>query len=208
MSTTQPTITATQVVNLLNTHLGVNNLTSQKVQALADAGAFTAASADRVRRYDADSVDAFVRSIRYVTPEQWPDKPRLYRVSILALRPNLVRSAHATKKHPGGKVVRTHAGADYANTSGLSPKMRRRAWTGVWSISDATARELVEEGAIVYATTKGYIHPDYVRTVTGYERVEGGRILLKTSPAPKAVTKFVSTGLWMDVKPGRENDWA
>lgn len=86
---------------------------------------------------------------------------------------------------------------------------RNDAFVGVWDVASATANHATAVGAVLFGTTKGYIHPYYVRTITGWHRdAQTGRIWWDTSPADPAVTAFVGSGLWMPVKPARESDWA
>lgn len=195
-----------QCADTLGAHLG-RTITNRVVLNLTDTGALTDIGPGRSVRVASDELNRFVATTRYVTPDQWPADHPLYRVSLLGLHKDPVRRA-PTSKHPNGKLLREWAGADYANAAGLSPKMRRRAWTGVWPISEVNANRMVAEGAIIFGTTKGYIHPDYVRQVTGYERVEQGLVYVKTRPAPAEVTAFVGDGLWMNVAPGSKNAWA
>jgi len=188
----------------LNSAFGKQNITPEKVWHLVGTGVFTDVSPTRSVRIDLDEVLAMTADTRVATPDQWPHQP-LFRVSLTKLRP----AAIPDPKNPNGAPLRTHAGADYANNHGLSALMRERAWTGVWEVSDATIEQAVEKRAILFGTTKGYIHPDYVRTIVGAHRDENvRRVWWETEPAPASVRAFVGTGLWMDVQAGRESHWA
>ncbi|WP_454148865.1 hypothetical protein [Microbacterium lacticum] len=197
-------VSTAQVASLLNSAFGKQNITPEKVWHLVGTGVFTDVSPTRSVRIDLDEVLAMTAATCVVTPDQWPHRP-LFRVSLTKLR----HAAIPDPKNPNGAPLRTHAGADYANTHGLSALMRERAWTGVWEVSDATIEQAVEKRAILFGTTKGYIHPDYVRTIVGAHRDENvRRVWWETEPAPASVRAFVGTGLWMDVQAGRESHWA
>lgn len=197
-------VSTAQVASLLNSAFGKQNITPEKVWHLVGTGVFTNVSASRSVRINLDEVFALIAATRVVTPDQWPHQP-LFRVSLTKLRPAAIPNA----ENESGDPLRTHAGADYANVYGLSPLMRERAWTGVWEVSDTTIEQAIEKRAILFGTTKGYIHPDYVRTIVGaYRDKNVRRVWWETEPAPASVSAFVGTGLWMDVQAGRESHWA
>ncbi|WP_454172850.1 hypothetical protein [Microbacterium maritypicum] len=197
-------VSTAQVASLLNSAFGKQNITHEKVWHLVGTGVFTDVSPTRSVRIDLNEVLAMTAATRVVTPDQWPHQP-LFRVSLTKLRPNPIPDPESRN----GVLLRTHAGADYANAHGLSPLMRERAWTGVWEVSDATIEQAIEKRAILFGTTKGYIHPDYVRTIVGAHRDKNvRRVWWETEPVPATVRAFVGTGLWMDVQAGRESHWA
>ncbi|WP_104084065.1 helix-turn-helix domain-containing protein [Cryobacterium sp. Y11] len=195
-------ISTTQAADFLNTAFGVTNITDKKTLALVRAGLFANVGSGRSIRIDLAEVEEYATSTRYVASSQWPTAQPIFRVSLLGLREDEIKDQH-------GIVLRTHAGADYANIYGLTPLMRRRAWTGVWEVSDSTITRAINERALLVGTTKGAVHPEYVRTITGAKRDSTtGRVWWKTKKAPEVINRFVGSGLWMDVKSGRESDWA
>lgn len=82
-----------------------------------------------------------------------------------------------------GTLLRTHAGADYHHPPTANNATRNNAFVGVWDVADATASHATAVGAVLFGTTKGYIHPYYVRTITGWHRDgQTGRIWWETIP--------------------------
>lgn len=203
-------LSSTQAIYSLNRHFGVTNITNAKLKALIETGALTDIGIGRNRKIDSDELDTFMANTRYVKRKKWPTK-HLFRVSIVALREDFI--------HSNGVMLRQFAGVDYAHrthphVSGkprpLTPTENSLAWEGVWQVSDAAADKAVTKRATLFGTTKGYIGPEQVRTITGWHRTPGTRDLWweTTDPTPE-VRAFVGTGLWMDVKnDGRESNWA
>lgn len=168
---------------------------------LVQAGAFPNVGPGRSIRVELADVQQFIATTRRVDPHQWPAND-LFRVSLLPL--------HDDPMHDiTGTLLRTQAGADYHPVPPISNSARDRAFLGVWDVADATANRAKSTSATLFGTTKGYIHPFYVRQIIDWRRDhQSGRIWWKTIPADPSVMQFVGTGLWMPVKPGRESDWA
>lgn len=192
-----------QVAGELNEAFGLTSITAEKVLELVKTGVFTDVGPGRSVRVEMSEFQGFTQRTRYVTRSQWPAGYELYRVSLIHLRPDPAWDSLTD-------TMRSHAGVDYSGRLlPLSSTQRELAWTGVWEVADETADAAVRQGAVLFGTTKGYIDPRYFRVVTGYRRtVDGSQLWWTTAPAPAAIAQFVGTGLWMDVKPGRESDWA
>lgn len=191
-----------QVAQMLNERFDRTTIDKRIAKALVDTHALTDVGPGRSIRVELTELETFIARTRPVTRDQWPEKWPLYRMSLLALREDEAYDQD-------GVLVRTHAGAHYGDDHGLPDLMWERAWTGLWPVSEENAEEAVEAGAIGFGTTKGYIHPTYVRQIVGHHRhEESGRVWWDTAPAPAEVMDFVGTGLWMSVEPGAESNWA
>lgn len=177
-------------------------ISTRTVVILVKAGALTNVGTGRAIRVRLSELEQFANMARRVDPHEWPGDIPLYRVSVIGLREDLVLN-------PDGSILRTHAGVDYSSAALLTPEMRELAWTGCWNVSDENIEQAIAEQAILFATTRGYISPDYVRQIVGYRRNPSGTgIWWETRPAPEEILDFVSYGLWMPVPRGPENDWA
>jgi hypothetical protein len=189
-----------QVAEMLCDAFGTPSIDGKKVLALTRAGALTDVGPGRSVRVELPEVEDFIERTRFVTREEWPDGWSLFRVSLLDLREDEVRDEQ-------GAVLRTHLGADYAGESGLSPRMLDLAWHGMWEVGDEAVRRALSGKTLLLGTTKGYIHPAYVRCIVGARRV-GSQVVWETDESPREIQDFVGTGLWMPVKQGRVSDWA
>lgn len=191
-------ISTSQVAELLNNAFDKHNITAEKVLHLVETGLFKNISENRSIRVELKEVESFTKSIRVVNPIDWPISS-LFRVSLIGIREDEI-------KRQDGSILRSHAGADYSGMSGLSPKMLELSWTGIWEVSDTTIEETVKSETILFGTTKGYIDPRYIRKITGAHRDwETGRVWWEVEPASELVMKFIGSGLWMDVDPGRQS---
>lgn len=189
-----------QVADLLGAHLG-QTVRPDTVLRLVQAGAFPNIGPGRSIRVPFADVQKFIATTRPVTPRQWPVAD-LFRVSLLPLHDDPIHDIN-------GMLLRTQAGADYHPVPLISNLARDRAFVGVWDVADATANRAKASRATLFGTTKGYIHPYYVRQIIDWRRDhQTGRIWWETAPADPSVMHFVGTGVWMPVKPGRESDWA
>jgi len=193
-------LSTAQVAEALNNAFGTSTIDNRKVLGLVHTGVFADRGSGRSVRIALSDVAEFISRTRPVERDQWPDQWPLFRVSLLELDKDEVRDDQDS-------VLRTHMGADYSGASDLPPDMRELAWKGMWAVGDETAQRAVDERAVLFGTTKGYIHPDYVAQIVGFRRI-GARVLWETVPVPKVVANFVGTGLWMPVKAGRISDWA
>lgn len=195
-------LTTQQAAERLGEAVAHPAVAARTVHTLAETGALTDVGPGRSIRVDLDELDRFIRRIRRVDPGDWPSTWPLYRVSLVGLREDEILDEDDA-------VFRTHAGVNYAGTSQISPQMRERAWLGRWLVSEENVDRAVAEGAILFGTTRGYIDPLYVAQIVGARRNPAGPgIFWEVRPAPASVAEFVGSGLWMPVKPGRENDWA
>jgi hypothetical protein len=194
-------LSTTQTAEELNSALGLTNVTAEKVRALVHTGALKDQGTGRSVKIAFSDIQRFAGRIRVETPSAWPTTSPLFRVSVIHLRDDVIPD-------DSGRVLRTHAGVDYSGTSQLSQQMQDLAWTGVWQASDETVQTAIDHQALLVATTKGYINPSYIRTITGARRTpDGKRIWWETAPAPSVITTFVGTGLWMQLETVRESDW-
>lgn len=147
---------------------------------------------------EADEVIAFGTRIRHLSDSS-ALAPLIFRVNITAPHPDEVRSAL------DGRILRTHAGVSYTNRLGLSEDDWVGGFTGTWRVSEKKADYLADHHALLVAACQGYVAPECVRTIVGWEPVEGSpRRFFHTEPAPAEVSEMAGDGLWIDVLPVRE----
>lgn len=195
-------LSTAQTAEKLNAAFGTRSITAEKVLYLVHTKALHDLGPGRSVKIDEAEIDRFTTRVRPVGREDWPSGHSLFRVSLIELREDPIYDAQGT-------LLRTHAGVDYSGSSGIPLLQQVLAWTGVWEVSEQTVQRAVQERAILFGTTKGYIDPKYVEMITGARRTPSGdRIWWETTRAPAEILRFVGTGLWMPVKPGRESDWA
>ncbi|WP_347956054.1 hypothetical protein [Gordonia aichiensis] len=184
---------ASELTQLLANADGAPTITSAKVLTLIKAGLFDNHGQGAQYRIDRDEVVALANRTRYVVdPAEIADL--VFRVSVIEKRPSVCRDLN-------DDILRDNAGVDYTKPTNLD------GVEGVWKLSLHNANRLVDEGGILLATSKGYVHPEHVRKVVRWEHVAGtSRRYFRTTEAPEAVRSVIGTGIWIDVPPGRESD--
>ncbi|ADK68953.1 MULTISPECIES: hypothetical protein [Gordonia] len=194
-------LSTTQSAQFLAEHLatrgGAPTVTSKKVFELVKANLFHDIGAGVQVRIDSDELTAFVARTRFVAdPAELGDT--VFRVSCLARK---LRSDRIVERGTG-KVLSTHMGVDYAQPYQLD------GIEGVWSVSDVNCRHIVDRTCLLLATCKGYVHPEHVRSVMDWTRIEASkRKYFHTEAASETVKQVVGTGIWVNVPPVRESDF-
>lgn len=194
-------LSTTQSAQFLTEHLanrdGAPTITSKKVFELVKAKCFHDVGAGVQVRIDSDELSARAAKIRYVAdPAELGEV--VFRVSGVARK---LRRDHIVERGTA-KILSTHMGVDYAQPHQLD------GIEGVWSVSDVNCRRMVDTTGLLVATCKGYVHPEHVRSVMDWTRIEGSkRKHFHTTAAPETVKQIVGTGIWIDVPPGRESDF-
>ncbi|MET3959796.1 hypothetical protein ABIE52_006731 [Rhodococcus sp. OAS809] len=194
-------LTTTQAAEFLSEQLAVNgytpSITEKKVHAQVKAGLFINVGAGKQVRIDSDALLAFTQKTRYIqNPEEIDSE--IFRVSVLERqeRSDPILERGTTRQ------LSDFMGVDYSNPQLLD------GIEGVWEASDINCDFMVASKCTFMATCKGYVHPEHVRTVVDWVRIENSsRKYFRTTLAPEAVRKVVGTGLWIDVPPGRESDF-
>lgn len=177
-------------------------ITASKVKVLVEMGLLTNCNPDGDRPLlSAGEVDALAENTVYLMSYDDLEVP-VFRVSLIHQRENPVYSAL------DGRLLREYSGFDYSNDMALSELEQRGGYEGVWSVSDDNADYLVEEGAYLIATSKGYVAPGNVRKISSWEPIEdSARKYFHTDPLDEddALAGKPGQGLWIDVPPGRES---
>lgn len=200
-------LTTTQSAEFLTERLAINGsaptITGKKVLAQVKAGLFTNVGLGKQVRIDSDALSDFAQKTRYVQdPKEIDDE--VFRVSVLERQE---RTDEKGRKDPilerGTKnVLSDFMGVDYTNPQLLD------GIEGVWDPNDINCAFMAATQCTFLATCKGYVHPDHVRSVIDWVRIEGSsRKYFLTAIASEAVRKVVGTGLWIDVPSGRESDF-
>lgn len=161
------------------------------------------APGSRQRRIDHGDLTDLIDRTRVVTPDQWPGRPHLYRLSLAPLYENAIYNNDGTR-------IRQYAGTDFGNPRGLDPDEWRRSFEGVWEISDATIQDAVARTSLLVASVRGYIDADHVRLITGAHRDAHQPSLRwwETEPPAQDIIDFIGTGVWMPVAPrGTSHEW-
>lgn len=145
---------------LVNEKLGITT-TEKALDGLIAAGGLSLVPGKRSRLLLRAEVGALIADTNVPSLPDWP----YVRVSVTA------REQSNPLTYPDG-WVRTAVGVQIGSMQG---KAARRAWTGVWPISEsdatlAAARELPLLGAI-----RGWVHRSVARRITGYSLVYPGR---------------------------------
>ena len=178
-------------------------ITAAKVKVLVEMGLLTNHNQDADRPLvSAREVDALADNTVYLTSYDHLDAP-VFRVSMIHQRENPVYSAI------DGQLLREYSGFDYSNESELSELEQRGGYEGVWSVSDENADYLVDEGAYLIATSKGYVAPGNIRKISSWEPIEASaRKYFHTDPISEddVLAGMPGQGWWIDVPPGRESD--
>lgn len=173
-------------------------ISGTKITSLAMAGLFSECPVEgRNRRFDLDEVVEFAISSLYLDSPEKLD-PLVYRVSVLPARP-------APLFDTDGSLLRPHAGVDYR----LDPSSAEflGGFEMEWAESEENADRCADEGALLLASHKGYVHPGCVRRIKDWFPVPGSnRKGFVTEPVEEDIRKFVGkSGIWVDVPGGREN---
>lgn len=182
----------------LSTPDGAPSITSAKIRSLLDAELLNDVGGSRTVRISGAQLETLASTTRYVAdPAEIDDL--VLRVSVLRRRPNPVikRGTHT--------LLRSEAGVLYSDPN-QSSALALGGFEGVWNVSRDNAARLVDEHGTLLATCKGYVHPEHVRAVDSWDRIEGsGRRYFHTSPVSARIAKVIGTGIWIDVPPGRES---
>lgn len=194
-------LTTKQSAEFLTEQLATNGatptITSSKVRAQAMAGLFTPLATSKQVRLDSDELLTFARRTRYVQDPKEIDST-IFRVSVLARKQRTARIFERDTHNPLSDFM----GVDYTNPHELE------GVECIWEVSDSNCDVMVATGCTLLATCKGYVHPEHVRIVTGWGRIEGSKSkYFRTGPASDRVKTVVGTGLWIDVPPGRKSDF-
>ncbi len=184
--------TASELMDLLSNQDGHPVITATKVLTLTRMHLLTDLGPGKQVRIDRDEVVALAAVTRYLAdPAEIGDL--ILRVSVIEPRPDVRYDLQ-------GNPLRTDAGADYSNPIQLG------GVEGVWEVSQENADRLVDEKGLLLATSKGYVHPQHVREIVGWDAVANtARRYFHTKRAPKSARKVIGTGLWIDVPAGRES---
>lgn len=194
-------LTTTQSAEFLTEQLATNgsapSITDKKVLAQVKAGLFADVGDGKQVRIDSDALLAFAQRTRYVQDPEEIDS-EVFRVSVLARQEReeeiLERGTKAT--------LSRFMGVDYTNPQLLD------GLEGVWEASDTNCEFMVATKCTFLATCKGYVHPEHVRSVIDWARIEdSSRKYFRTALVSEAVRRVVGTGLWIDVPSGRESDF-
>lgn len=194
-------LTAAQTADLLTERLATNDgtptITYQKVLAQFQAGLFHNVGQGRQVRFDSDALGVFISKTRYIhDPAEIASE--IFRVSVLERQ----ERREEILERGTGKPLSRFMGVDYTAPQLLD------GIEGVWESSDANCDAMVASECTLLATCKGYVHPEHVRSVMDWLRIENGsEKYFRTGPASDAVKKIVGTGLWIDVPPGRQSDF-
>lgn len=176
-------------------------ITYAKMKVLVEMGLLTNHGQGRPL-VSAREVDALAENTVYLPSYDHLDAP-VFRVSIAHQQENPVYSAI------DGALLREYSGFDYSNELGLSDLERRASFEGVWSISDENADYLVDTGAYLIATSKGYVAPANIRKITSWEPIEGSpKKYFHTDPLgdDDVLAGTPGQGWWIDVPSGRESN--
>lgn len=139
-------------------------ISGTKITSLAMAGLFSDHPVEgRNRRFDFDEVVKFACSSLYLDAPEELDT-LVYRVSVLPARP-------APLFNTDGSLLRPHAGVDYR----LDPSSAEflGGFEMEWAESEENADRCADEGALLLASHKGFIHPGCIRRVTDWFPVPG-----------------------------------
>lgn len=195
-------LTTTQTAEFLTEQLAVNGLapsiTDKKVLAQVKAGLFRNVGAGKQIRIDSDELLCFAQRTRYVRDPEEIDSA-VFRVSVLARHERSKEILERGNKKPLSRFM----GVDYTNPQLLD------GLEGVWDPSDINCEYMVATKCTFLATCKGYVHPEHVRSVIDWVRIEeSSRKYLRTATlSADAVKEVVGTGIWIDVPPVRESDF-
>lgn len=194
-------LTTTQSAEFLTEQLATNGgtptITSKKVHAQVQAGLFNKVRDGKQVRIDSDDLLAFAQKTRYVQDPAEIDS-EVFRVSLLEWQ----KRDEGILERGTKNVLGRFTGVDYTNPQRLD------GIEGAWHASDVNCEFMVATNCTFLATCKGYVHPEHVRTVINWHRIDGSsRKYFVTAPAPESVRRVVGTGLWIDVPPGRESDF-
>lgn len=200
-------LTTTQAAEFLTEQLAVNgnapSITDKKVNAQVDAGLFLNVGGGKQVRIDSDELLALAQKTRYVQDPEEIDS-EVFRVSVLKRqeRRTLQGQKDPILERGTKNVLSDFKGVDYSNPQFLD------GIEGVWGVSDINCDFMVATKCTFLGTCKGYVHPDHVRSVTDWLRIEGSsEKYFRTTLAAEAVRKVVGTGLWIDVPPTRQSDF-
>lgn len=172
-------------------------ITDKKVLAQVRAGLFPSVGDGRQVRIDSDVLAAFARKTRYVQDPEEIDR-EVFRVSVLERQ----ERNGAVLDRATGALLSELMGVDYTKPQDID------GVEGVWELSEVNCERMIDTACTLLATCKGYVHPDHVRSVIGWRRIEGSsRKYFDTTVARANVRGVVGTGIWIDVPPGRESDF-
>lgn len=157
VSTQQASQIATEILTTQNTTDQTPVVSQKCIEELCDAHRLSSTGRNMV---DRDEVEALFSATR-VIDESVLD---ILRVSIKAAGP----SGECDLVQPGN-VVRPLAGWDFANTAGLSEKLRWAGILGVWPLSEKNAREAVLSSAYFMPSMRGFVDGSLIRCIDDYQ---------------------------------------
>lgn len=176
----------------LNEELETSSVTPRSLELLAEANGIASVTTPRGRLALPEGHVRYLSEVTLVPTDS--DVFDYIRVSVLARQP-----APAVT-YPDGRE-RTQAGVRIGAMKG---RMARRAWTGIWPLSEELCAEAAGSQLPLLGSLRGWVHRTTARRIVGYTLVEPGRRAFITKPlTPYQAAVIFDQNEWAYIPVGR-----